>query len=98
MDELDGHRSFADAASHSFDRAVAHIAHGEDAGDIGFQQERIAIESPSFRALPVTDKIRASEQESTLVALDQVGQPIRPRQGPDENEHSARWYSLDLVG
>ena len=42
VDELDGHRAGADGSSDALDSAMADIARGEDAGDAGFQQIRIA--------------------------------------------------------
>ena len=51
MDELHGHRSFTDSGSHTFYRTVADIANGKDAGNIGFEQERIPVERPSLGAL-----------------------------------------------
>jgi hypothetical protein len=34
---------------------VADVAYGENAGDVGFEQEWIAVECPAFRALAVAD-------------------------------------------
>ena len=72
MDELHGHRSFADSGSHAFHRTVPHIAHGKKAGNIGLQQERIAVERPALGALAVPYQVGAGEDESALVALDDI--------------------------
>src|SRR6266704_7141902 len=98
MDELHSHRSFANTGSHSFYGAMAHIAHGEHAWDIGLQQERISVERPSLRSLPVTHKIRTSQQETTLIPLDDIRQPICPRQCSNKNKHRARRHALNLIG
>src|SRR5271166_1784234 len=98
MDELHRHRSFTDSGSDPFYGTMAHIAYRKDAGNIGLQQERIAVECPSFRALPVTYKIGTCQQETALVPLDEVRQPICPRQCSDENKHGAGWYALRLAG
>jgi hypothetical protein len=37
MHELYGDGTFADSGSDAFNRSMAHIAHGEDAGNIRFQ-------------------------------------------------------------
>jgi hypothetical protein len=44
MNELYRHRAFADSRGDSFDRTVADVADGENAGNIRLQQERITIE------------------------------------------------------
>src|SRR5271165_2468381 len=98
MDELHRHRSFTDSGSYALDRTVAHIAHGKDAGNIGLKQVRIAVERPSLRALPVTYKIGTSQQETSLIALDDARQPIRPRQRSDKNKHGACRHALHLAG
>jgi len=54
---------------------------GEDAGDTGFQQHRIALQRPVSGAY-----VRAGAQEAEPVALDGVGQPAGLGDGPDENE------------
>jgi len=38
--------------THRLIPSVAHIADGEDAGNIGLEQERIAVERPALRTLP----------------------------------------------
>ena len=82
MDELHRHRSFPDSGSHALYRTVAHIAHGKDAGNIGLEQERIPVERPSLRALPVTYKVRTSQQKATLVSLDDISPANRSAATP----------------
>src|SRR5256885_9910061 len=98
MDELHRHRSFTNTGGHPFYGTMAHIAHGKDAWNIGFEQEGIPVERPSPRALPVTHKVRTSQQETALVPLDNICEPIGPRQCSNENKHRARWHTLNLVG
>src|SRR3984885_16322282 len=98
MDELNRHRSFTDSGSHPLYRAVAHITHGKNAGNIGLEQEGVTVERPAFWMLPVTYKIGAGQQESALVPLDDIRQPIRPRQRPNEYKHCTRRYALNLTG
>src|SRR5207244_9339986 len=78
MDELHRHRSLADSGSHALYGTMAHIAYGKDAGNIGFEQERISVEPPSLSALPVTDKVRASQEETSFVPHNDIRQPVRP--------------------
>ena len=54
MNELHRNRSLANSGSYPFYGTMSHIAHRENPGNIGFEQERIAVERPSLRALPVT--------------------------------------------
>ncbi len=56
MDELYCHRSFADSGSHAFDRAMPHIAHRKETGNIGLQQEGIPVETPPLGTLPAAPK------------------------------------------
>ncbi len=77
MDELHRHRSFTDSGSHALYRTVAHIADGKDAGNIGLEQKRIPVERPALRTLAVTYKIRAGQQETALVPLDDIS-PANP--------------------
>src|SRR5436190_19729108 len=98
MDELHRHRSFADSRSHSFYGTVAHVADRKDAGNISLEQKRISVERPPLRPLPVTYEIRTSQQETALVPFDGIRKPVRPRQGPNKNEHRARRYTLNFIG
>src|ERR1700690_1352397 len=98
MDELYCHGSLANSGRHSLYRTVPHVAHGKNAGDIGLEQERVAIESPSLGALPILNQIRAGQNESTLIAFDDTSQPIGSRRRSDEDEHRAGWHALKLVG
>src|ERR1700733_9987618 len=98
MDKLYRHRSFSHSRSHAFYGTVAHITDGKDAGNIGLEQERIPVERPAFRTLAVTDKVRAGQQETALVPLDDIAQPIGPRQRSNEDKHRTRRHTLNLVG
>src|SRR5438128_11902837 len=80
MDELYRHRSLADSGSHALYGTMAHIAYGKNAGNIGFEQERISVVSPSIRELTVKYKVRAGQEETTLIPLDDIRQPVCPRQ------------------
>src|SRR5881409_2622288 len=98
MDELHRHGSFPNTGSHPFYGTMAQIAHGKDAGNIGLEQERISVEGPSLRALPVTYKVRTRKEETALVPLDDIRQPIRPRQCSNKDKHRTRRHALHLVG
>jgi len=43
MDEQNGHCPLANAGGDALDGAVPHISSGEDTGDAGLQEERIAV-------------------------------------------------------
>src|SRR5208282_4762466 len=77
---------------------MANVSDGEDAWDIGFEQKGIAVERPSLGTLSVTDKIGAGQEESTLIALDQISQPIGAGQGSDKNEHGTGGDAFDFGG
>jgi hypothetical protein len=103
MHELHDDSSFADARSHALDRAVAHIANHENTRHVDFEQTGISIEGPRRRPLSVSEQVRPGENESALVALDEIAQPLRARLRADENEQAAGgqllfFASVDLVG
>src|SRR5271169_4348943 len=98
MDELHRYRSFTDSRRYSLYGTMAHVAYGKDARDIGLEQERISVESPSFRVLPVTHKVWTSQQETPLVPFDGTRQPIGPRQRSNEDKHRICRYALSLAG
>src|SRR5271166_1040100 len=98
MNELHRDRSFTDSGSDSLDGTVAHITHRKNAGNISLEQEGIAIESPAFRPLPVTDQVRTGQQESALVPLDDASQKIRPRQLSNNDKHRTGRHTLRLAG
>src|SRR5438876_5785928 len=76
MDELYRHRSLADSGSHALYGTMAHIAYGKNAGNIGFEQERISVGSPSLRALPVTYKVRAGQEERSEEHTSELQSPV----------------------
>src|SRR5262249_3376145 len=70
--------------------------HRKNPRHICLQQEWIAIESPCLRTLSFANQVRPGQDESELIALNHVSEPIRLRQCADENEHSAGRYALDF--
>src|ERR1700736_6396170 len=98
MNELHRNRSLANSGSYPFYGTMSHIAHRENPGNIGFEQERIAVERPSLGALPVTYKVRPSQQETAFVSLEDIRQPIGSRQCSNKDEHRTRRHALNLVG
>ena len=73
MDELDGHRAFADRGGAALGRSGPHVAGGEDAGDAGLEQ-----------VLGV--RRGAGEDEAVGVARDGVVEPFSARAGAEEEE------------
>src|SRR5215471_9085828 len=72
MNELHGNRPFSNTRSHPLHRAMANVAHGEDSWNVGFQQEGISLQRPTFRSSPVPQEIGSGQNEPALVALDCV--------------------------
>ena len=62
------------------------------------KQERISVELPALRVFSVADQVGAGQNESVLVTLDEIGEPIRSRRRADENEHRARRDPVNLIG
>src|ERR1700678_2040293 len=97
MDELNGDRSFTDAGSHPLYRAMPHIAHRKQSGKICFEQIRIPAERPSLRPLAILYQIRAGQDESMLVSLNDVSEPVGSRRSSDKNKHRTRRHAFGLV-
>ena len=55
MDELDRYGTFTDSGGYALDGPVADVANRKDAGDVGFQQERVALDGPTFGVLAIAD-------------------------------------------
>src|SRR5277367_2066985 len=88
MHELDDHSAFADAGGYALHRTVAYVAHDENARDIRFEQAGIALERPGSGALAIAKEVGAREDETALVAFDEVAQPLSARLCADENEEA----------
>ena len=57
MDELNSHCPFADAGGDSFDGTMPYISGGEDTGNAGFQEERIAVKRPVLWPLSFVQQV-----------------------------------------
>ena len=73
VDELDGHRAFADGGGAAFGRAGADVAGREDARNIGLEQV-------------VRARRGAGEDEPVVVAGHGVVEPLGARQRPEEEK------------
>ena len=98
MDELDRDRSFANSRCNSLHRSVAHIPDCKDTGNVGFEQEGIALERPTFGMLSVTNQIGTGQQKTALITLHEVSEPVGARQRSNKNENCTRRYTFHFVG
>src|SRR5579862_6713269 len=69
MHKLYRDRSFSYSRRDPLHRTMPHIADREDAGHTGFEQARIAFESPAFRTFALVNQIGAGENETAVVAI-----------------------------
>ena len=81
MDELDGHRPFADGGGAAFGRAGADVAGREHAGNVGLEQV-------------VRVRCGAGEDEAVVVAADGVVEPLGARQRAEEEEQEREGKAL----
>ena len=81
MDELDGHRSFADGGGAALGRAGADVAGREDAGNARLEQV-------------VGVRCGAGEDEAVVVARDGVVEPLGARQRAEEEEQERERQAL----
>ncbi len=58
---------------------MAHVADREYAGHAGFEQAGIAFERPALGPLAIPQQVRAGQDETALVALDDAVQPLGAR-------------------
>jgi hypothetical protein len=86
MDKLDDHSAFANAGSDSLDGTVTHITYGENSGNARFEKTGVAIEGPARGSLPIAEQVGSRENESALVAMNQIAQPFGAWLRSDENE------------
>src|SRR5437867_1898197 len=98
MNELHSDRTFSDAGSDALHRAMPHVSNCKDTGYIRLQQERIAIKRPAFGTLAISYQVWTSQDEPTIVPLDQPCEPVSPRERADENEHRTRRHPLSFGG
>src|SRR5580704_12305009 len=76
---------------------MTHVADDEDSRHAGFEKTGVAIERPGIWSLPITQQIRARQNETSLIALDQVAQPFGTRLRANKNEQAAGREFLRLA-
>ena len=69
MNELHSHRALAHAGGYALHRTVADISHGKQAGNIGLQQKRIAVERPPLGPLSIAYQIRAGQDKAVIQSV-----------------------------
>src|SRR5579864_3517416 len=74
------------------------VSYCEDSGNIGLEEKWISIERPSFGAVSGANKIGPGKNESPLIALDQISEPVSLRQCAYKNEDAVRRNPFHLVG
>jgi hypothetical protein len=67
-------------------------------GTLVSSRNGIAVVRPALRTSPVANKVGPSQQETALVALDHIRQPIGSRQGPNKDKHRACRHALNFAG
>ena len=87
MDELHGNRAFSDSRGYTLYGSVANVADSEQAGNVGLEEIRVALERPTLRKLAVTNKVGTGKEKAALVAFYHAREPIGSRHGADKYEH-----------
>jgi hypothetical protein len=98
MDELDCDRALAYPGRDSFHRAIANVAHREDARDVRLEQAGVALQRPAPWAFTGLEQIQTRQQEPPLITLDGSIQPSRARLRADEYEQRIRGYAAYVSG
>ena len=73
-----------------FTEPRAGVSRDENAGDAGFEEERVAVEFPFRGPFPVAFQVRASENEAFGIAYYGAVKPFGVGFGADENEDAGR--------
>src|SRR5437879_1089669 len=97
MNELDGDRAFTNTRRYTLHRTAPYITHREYSRHIGFEQTRIAVESPRSGTAAVSDQVRSREDEATLVPLQDTFEPVGPGNCADKDEQSRRGHAIHLT-
>jgi len=96
VDQSHGHRTFADGRRDPFDRAAAHVAGREDAG-----QARLEQRQPKAVAIAVPRRAGGTglgEDETVIVERDLVTEPAGMGLRADEDEQCAARDRAALAG
>src|SRR6202051_4879462 len=76
---------------------MAYVADGENARNICLEQKRIAIERPTLGAAAFPHEIWPRQQETTIVTLHEVSQPVSSRKRANKNEHRIGFNPLNFI-
>src|SRR5579864_1461174 len=74
------------------------VSNREDSGNIGLEKKRISIERPSLGTVAGANEIGPGENESALITLDHISEPVSLRQCAYKNKDGTRRHSFHLVG
>ena len=88
VDELDGHRAFADGRGDALDRAGPHVARGEDARPARLEQERRPLAASSAASSRASGPVSTN---SSLVALDLRRKPVGVGPAPMKLKSAGVW-------
>src|ERR1051326_8039586 len=97
MNELHCDRPFTYSGGHSFDRAVPHVAYGENTGNVGLEQERSPFQRPSLGPLALPYQVGTGQYEAPFVAFHNICKPLRSGQRSDKDEHRSCPHPLNLI-
>src|SRR5689334_14899590 len=97
MHERDRNRTFTDARRHPLYGAVSNIADHKDAGNVRFQQTRIAIELPTVGPLAIARELRAGIDKAAFITFDDVREPVCVWRCSDQDEQRVGWHFVCLV-
>src|SRR5437763_4358508 len=96
MRELHRDGAFANGRGDALHGLVANVSGGEHARNARLEKVGVAGQRPSARTSALLLEIGSGEYEAILIALNDAGNPLRPRLGADEREEG-RHLQLALL-
>ena len=93
MDGANGGRALADGPGDALDGAKPHVAGREHAGQTRLEGQGWAGQQPR-----APGNVAAGQDESTIVHLDEVAEPLCARLGADHHEHGRGGDLFTLAG
>ena len=93
MNEVDGHRAFANGGGNSLHRGSSHITRNEHACQARLQRQWLPLECPA-RGNPVAQQLGAGNDETPVVTGDRLADPGGVRLHADEDGQQVRWHLL----
>src|SRR5215207_5843453 len=93
MDQVDGHRPFANSRGNSLHRGSAYITRDKDARQASLKRQWLPLECPA-RGSSITHQLGTGNDETAVVTGDRLSEPVGMRVRADEDKQEVRRHLL----